>query len=147
IAITQALAGLPRDNAIPESHLFDVLAGVTVVDPSTPTAILGGLWSPVKNLRVAASFRPSVSVFASGPLDIEPHESLKSQVVIDGAQTTTLALSLPANARLGAAYDHALFTASLDLVYEGWSATEAFVLTPDLEVGVAGAPPEKLDAF
>lgn len=142
IGIRQSMAA---GGIMPESNTNDVLIGINVKDTFTPTAILGILWEPNSNWRVNASFRPKVALEAEGTLDLEVAPLLASMVEIKGNKTAKLALALPPVARAGVAFDHELFTASADFVYEGWSVNEKFVLTPDVIVKM-GDSEEALEA-
>lgn len=141
ISLAQSMGGLANN----ESHEMDVIVGINVKDSFSPTAVLGALWQPTSKLRVHGSFRPKVELEGEGPLDLEMSPTLQSMVTISGARTIRLNLALPPLARLGASYDAELFTAAVELVYEGWGVNKQFVLTPDVMVAMGTDAPKALD--
>lgn len=141
ISLRQSMAGLPHVEGVGT----DVLIGIDVKDSFTPTAVMGALWSPMENVRVHASFRPKVSIHATGDLDLALGDDIKDMVTVGGAKTTELDIALPPLARVGAAFDHEYFSASAEFIYEGWSANKQFTLTPNVEVAMAGEGSKPLD--
>lgn len=141
ISLAQSMAALANN----ESHDMDVIVGINVKDTFSPTAVLGALWEPTSKVRVHASFRPKVELEGEGPLDLEMNSTLQSLVTVSGNKTTRLNLALPPLARLGASYDATMFTASAELVYEGWGVNKQFVLTPDVMVARGTEEPKALD--
>jgi len=128
-----------------EGYDNDALVTVKVSQAVVPTGTVGVAWSPAGRWRVGAAYRHGLTLDARGTMDIELSEvgrRLVSSIDGDGAR---LQFSLPSAARDGATFLGDGWSASGELVWEGWSVLDRMTLTPDVSLTEAGKPPRKVE--
>lgn len=127
-----------------EDSTFDATIKLDLKDTMRPTGILGVAFSPTEHLRIGASFRPQVNIEASGKMDIglpAAAAALNTKVVGD---TASLKLQLPPVVKVGATWIENRWSASAELTYEGWSALDKMVLSPDVKIQKGTEEPEAI---
>jgi long-subunit fatty acid transport protein len=127
-----------------EDTSLDALVSVKVKQAFAPSATLGLSWTPDEHWRVGASYRLPVDVDAKGTMDIALSEVGKKVATVSG-NGARLQLTLPAVARAGATYLGSGWSASGELLWEGWSALDQMTLTPDVSITEGGKDPKKVD--
>jgi long-subunit fatty acid transport protein len=120
---------LPTVN--PYASSFDIEATVHVEDKFAPSALLGAWFRPIDSIEIGLSGRPfRINLDTKGNPEITkitgtiPDSLMLDLAVKNGS--TSLDLTLPPTARLGARYRHLsgqteVFDIEVDVVWEGWS--------------------------
>lgn len=135
VSMKQAIAA--RSNGGGEFVTADGIATLDLVDPFTPSFMLGVLWAPMPGLRFGASFRPTIDLEAEGTLKIDT--LLGGDAIKFEGDRARLRLTLPSMARAGVTWQGREWLLSGELVYEGWSANKAMVLEgQDIKVTIGG---------
>ncbi|MCA9561939.1 MAG: outer membrane protein transport protein [Myxococcales bacterium] len=117
----------------------------------TGTGIVGIRYQPIPPLTFALSYRPRHKINASGTLDIEFPPALTGFISQSG-DDATLEVTLPDVIRFGARWAFLRDGVErgdleLDIVWEGWSITEAFDVRFDVNTLPAGQVRAVPDAY
>ena len=96
------------------------------------TGILGAQAKLGDRFTVGAAFRPGFRIHGEGKLTISPSGVAKALNAKIEGDKASLDLTMPNQARVGVMFKiFDGFTAELDGVYERWSSTKEFVITPE----------------
>jgi long-subunit fatty acid transport protein len=117
-----------------EDVLLDARISLAVTQRFNPTGILALSATPHDKLRIGAMFRPKVKITGTGTLDIALPAAASAANISVAGNGAKLELNFPAVLRVGATWTEARWNASAELVYEGWSANDKLVLTPDVRL-------------
>jgi long-chain fatty acid transport protein len=128
-----------------ESYDNDAFVTVKASQAAVPTGTLGVAWSPNSRWSVGASYRHGVAIDARGTMSIELSEVGKTQISSITGNGARLQLTLPAVARAGATYRGSGWSASGELVWEGWSSLDQLSLTPDVTITEKNGDLKKVD--
>jgi hypothetical protein len=136
VGLRQAIAA--RSTGGLESATGDGIATLDLLDPFTPTFLLGAQWTPMPGLRFGFSFRPTIDIEARGTLKFETLLGASDSVKFSGDRAR-MSLTLPSMARAGATFDVGPWMVSLEMVYEGWSANRRLLLEGEnIEITISG---------
>lgn len=134
----------------PYASDWDVEATLAVDADPVPTAIVGAWWRPRHDLEIGLSGRVIPIVFeAKGDIELA---NVPGQAVYNETQlavtdsSAALDVPLPLTARLGMRYVYReagaeVFDIELDVVWEGWSAIDAFDADLEGRINLAGGAP------
>jgi len=146
-AFEQAITAEPGTPAeLLENARWDNLARVNLQGTPTATAVFG-LWGrPINLLSLGVSVRPPVPLRATGTLDVELGPQATALGAALSGNQARFSMALPLELKAGA---HLQVVPSLginlDLVYEGWSALDQIVLTPqNVQLTQSLGPPTTL---
>lgn len=116
---------------LPDPESAQLLTKLRLSDRFAFTAVAGGFWRPAPGLELGASFRLPVRLEPEGGVSVD-----KPTLVTD-ALSARLALTLPFLARAGVRVfgldggGGELWDLELDLVWEGWSSIDRYVVEMD----------------
>jgi long-subunit fatty acid transport protein len=128
-----------------EGYDNDAMVTVKVSQAAIPTGTLGVAWSPAARWRVGAAYRHGLTLDARGTMDIELSEAGRRLVSSIDGNAARLQFSLPSTARAGATFLGDGWSASGEVVWEGWSVLDRMTLTPDVSITEAGKAPRKVE--
>ncbi len=132
--------GTPGGAQSPYHSSSDVLATINLAAPPVPTALVGAWWRPIDAVEVGVSGRVvPVKLQAAGDVTLTNSPGgaafFPDQLEIEG-NAARLQLTIPQTARAGVRYRHLdglreRFDVELDVVWEGWSALDAYTVELD----------------
>lgn len=132
-----------------EDPTYDSTIGIDLPGRLGVTGIIGVLVRPIEQLQFGASFRPPYPVRASGKFSVGLGEFARTVGVTVAGDQAELAFNMPFELRLGArAQPIKRLGINLDVVWQGWSAFDEEVLTPQgVTLGIGNQEPVPVPAF
>jgi long-subunit fatty acid transport protein len=155
VALTTALASTPiLTGPTPSNTADDIIANIKVNQkPNQWTGIAGLIVSPTPDLIFSASFRPTVPIESTGPLNVQLGSAvqelspsfcpLTAKLTAcpaggTGTNNAELLIKLPPVLRAGASYKWKRLSSAFEVVWEGWSVNNKFNLTTNAQTTVLG---------